>query len=120
MFGYVEPCRLEAVQLKIEKRNTSFEEQLDNGRLYFYTKLTGTDPDAGTVTTDWIYMGYKFGANSYTENILIDMYGDGMGVGGTAGATDALYDYITVVPEPTTVCLLGLGGLALMRRRERA
>ncbi len=40
----------------------------------------------------------------------IDLYGN--------GASSVYYDNINIVPEPMTLSLLGLGGLALLRKRQ--
>jgi hypothetical protein len=42
-----------------------------------------------------------------------------MGSSGTGGITAFDVDYIRVVPEPATIALLGLGGLALLRRKRQ-
>lgn len=36
------------------------------------------------------------------------------------GAQSLAVGQVTIVPEPTTICLLGLGGLALRRKKRRA
>lgn len=65
-----------------------------------------SDPDAG----DWSTVEFVgLAAGTYTVKLY-----DSAGQGGTVLDTET----ITVVPEPATVALLGLGGLLLMRRRK--
>ena len=37
---------------------------------------------------------------------------------GCGGGGDQTFEYINIIPEPTTLSLLTLGGLALIRRRH--
>ena len=57
-------------------------------------------------------VGWRIEPNPAEETIFIHMLNSG-----------AIVDYITVdtlcVPEPTTICLLGLGGLALLYRKRQ-
>lgn len=75
-------------------------------------KITG----AGTSAPGSVHFGWT-GAEGGSGDPLV---GDANG-GSTVGATSAVADAtITVVPEPVTLALLGLGGLALIRRRKVA
>ena len=75
----------------------------------------GTDL-AGFYVDDVLY-GTRDGA---TAPIVISNRIDfGDGEGGWSGASDTQYSYVAFsdVPEPATLCLLGLGGLLLRRKR---
>lgn len=73
-------------------------------------KITG----AGTSASGAVHFGWADATNG--ETLISDPAG-----GSTVGATSSGWDArITVVPEPVTVALLGLGGLALIRRRKVA
>ena len=82
-----------------------------------------------------IYSSVGYGVNNTQAGTTLDAtknwWGDagGPGIGGVNGITanvdastwlDGPYPTGNVVPEPATLCLLGLGGLGLLRRRKRA
>ena len=72
------------------------------------SSVSSPDPD-GWITLNYIW---QISPNPEGERICIDLSGSG-----------GLVDYITVetccVPEPATVTLLSLGGLALLRRPKK-
>ena len=71
--------------------------------------------DLDNNTVDEYYNGALLSTHQWDDNVhgtlgCIDLYGN--------GASSVYYDDITVVPEPATLSLLCLGGLALIRRRR--
>jgi hypothetical protein len=71
----------------------------------------------GTVTADGIFVTIEFHvpddmqSSDYIAIDWVGMYG--------AEPLEQLSGVIHVVPEPTTIALLGLGGLCLLRRRRK-
>jgi hypothetical protein len=57
----------------------------------------------------------SMGVGTYNQG-QID-YFDNLSIRSTAGNVDAVYNF--EVPEPATMCLLGLGALSLLKRRKR-
>ncbi len=73
------------------------------------------DLDGNTV--DEYYNGALLSTHVWDDNVhgtlgCIDLYGN--------NASSVYYDNISVVPEPATLSLLCLGGLALIRKRNRS
>ena len=69
----------------------------------------------GTGTVDLWFVAAHPGILTYTQDIMMYNFG-GTDLTGVARCT-ATYDY-TPIPEPATICLLGLGALSLSRRRR--
>ncbi len=61
---------------------------------------------------DWTFDA--LGPSSYVQVYIITNYGGGI----QADAGNFYVDALTLTPEPATIALLGLGGLALIRRKK--
>lgn len=94
---------------------------------------SGTEyyPEDGTLWMDWFIGGEHVGAGetlSLSYDTLINDFGLGLGVYDVLLQVEIEYDYeygyseawttMEIVPEPATIALFGLGGLALLRRRR--
>lgn len=100
---------------------------LDNGN--FTSLWTGTAPDGTGQNNDELgnadgtsLLGLWGSAASASQWVTRFGGQDQDGAGNTADGVYAIYgvsDVLTVVPEPTTTALLGLGGLALILRRRK-
>jgi hypothetical protein len=82
----------------------------------------GTDVESGDITIRFVSGGiqtYQVGGLNFFWGIL-DTPEPVSQVTITPVVGDAVgYDDFVIVPEPGTVCLLGLGGLSLLRRRRK-
>ena len=69
-------------------------------------------------TTDWQTSSYTFVATSNTHKFDFMSYGPGIGSGQNFAVQWLDNVQITPVPEPASLGLLGLGAMALIRRRK--
>ena len=67
--------------------------------------------------TEWTHWEGTFTAPAGTEYMWFAMYDNSGGPGNTLNS--AWFDNISLIPEPATMTLIGLGGLALIRRRRK-
>ena len=92
-----------------------------------YDGGTENDSDFGFIGSAYFTTGVGFeGTGTYDIDIDVDTWSTYGGAGGveyavtpptTSGSVEVVYTYF--VPEPGTMALLALGGLALLRRRKR-
>ena len=68
----------------------------------------------GSDQSQYVYLYSKFGVN-ISANDGFEEWGVGVA---PDGSTAPISTTPTVVPEPATLCLLGLGGLALLKKRR--
>ena len=97
----------------------------------FNVNVNGNQVTAG-IPVDALVYSVSFTAGAAGEVIIDATVGNWSGNTAVVGPVDGLYDgvtpayeayglpykSITIVPEPMTIALLGLGGLVLLRRRK--
>jgi hypothetical protein len=86
-------------------------EDLPTSPLKWDVKVDGTSGTGGFYT--------DFGGASLANNLLHSLDGTGPMADLRVFSYNGNQDYIAQVPEPTTIALLGLGGLSLLRRKRK-
>jgi hypothetical protein len=97
---------------------------INASRVYIYSDMESTDitkdladvgiPQLGGTNVAIVFeRGLEGGLNGVTWVPTGNLPG-----GSPAGAAPITYNFISDVPEPATVCLLGLGALSLIRRKK--
>jgi hypothetical protein len=86
-------------------------EDLPTSSLKWDVKVDGTWGDGGFYT--------DFGGAALANNLLHSLDGTGPMADLRVFSCAGSQDYIAMVPEPTTILLLGLGSLSLMRRKRK-
>ena len=73
------------------------------------------------VDSTWGGNGFRtdFGGATIANNLLHSLDGTGPMADLRVFSYNGCQDYIAQVPEPTTIALLGLGGLSLLRRKRK-
>ncbi|BDS06544.1 hypothetical protein NT6N_15840 [Oceaniferula spumae] len=95
----------------------------------FLTPASSLGANTSNDFTSWLITQYDGGANA-GQFIFIQADSAGLTTGGTVGyhldtannvtvANRPVLNYTTVVPEPSSAALLGLGGLTLIMRRRK-
>ena len=94
---------------------------------YIYSEDFSTDPGFYTDQADnydWDEIGQQYyfkvenKAPDYQPNDLMFLGGSRFGMDGGGGYCEGYIDNVNLVPEPATILLVGLGGLALLRKRR--
>jgi len=76
---------------------------------------------SGSVLTGETYVNGAWSASVTYPNIIADFKFNAVGLIASYNSGETFtYDNVSVVPEPATMSLLAIGGLALIRRRRRA
>jgi hypothetical protein len=97
----------------------------DSWRLFIYDATAGSyaTPLAEATGTVPVDGGWHSINLEYTPTPAVDGHtiGIGFGAAGTTGLHYLYYDnaVVSVIPEPSSVALLGLGGLGMLLRRRR-
>jgi hypothetical protein len=90
--------------------------------------VESNDPCAAPEYQDqWVQIEFELEGGQTLANVLDElMTGDpyptlrvGLHVQSFNGTTDTSESFVNIVPEPVTICLFGLGGLALLRKRKK-
>ena len=87
--------------------------------------VESNDPVYGN--TEWVQIEFDLKSGQTLADVLSELLtGDpfptlrvGLHVQSFNGGEGSSEGYVNIVPEPMTICLFGLGGLALLRKRKR-
>ncbi|MGB8226183.1 MAG: PEP-CTERM sorting domain-containing protein [Sedimentisphaerales bacterium] len=72
----------------------------------------------GTFAEGYTRRAHHTGESQYWDNIFVPGVGLVKEVDYAADNAPGIMELTTVIPEPATICLLTLGGLALLRRKS--